>query len=181
MPCIALFDLVSPLSFSSSLAFCFFHSVSSVAVLTLWVTFLLIDITATSTTGVSRSPWAPALTSGYPADLGVTNSAAQPVTSLLFLNNDSALRAVHGFPRLYQGLKQVSSSPSSRVIQCASHKVILVLFTVHFLMDCLAEETVAFATHRAVEDIYSVLIHTPARAVRTRAVVAALTARLCHR
>lgn len=40
----------------------------------------------------------PARPSGYPADLSVTDSAAQPITSIPLLHNDATLRTVHGLP-----------------------------------------------------------------------------------
>ena len=49
-------------------------------------------------------PGAPAWPPGHPANLSVTDSAAQPITALLLLDNDATLRTVHGLPRLHQGL-----------------------------------------------------------------------------
>lgn len=43
-------------------------------------------------------PGTPARSSGYPADLSVTDSAAQPITSIPFLHNDATLGTVHSLP-----------------------------------------------------------------------------------
>ena len=49
-------------------------------------------------------PWTPTRPSGDPADLCVTDGAAQPIAALLFLHNDAALGAVHGLSRPHQSL-----------------------------------------------------------------------------
>lgn len=67
--------------------------------------FLIVDVAATSSTGVSRTPRPPAWTSGYPTDLSVTDSAAQPITSVPLLHDDATLGAVHCLPRLHQSLE----------------------------------------------------------------------------
>lgn len=72
-------------------------------------------------------------------------------------------------------------SPGSRVIYSTSCKIILVLLTVHSLVDRLTNQAVVFPADGAVEDVDCVLVHTPAQTVWSGAVVAALTARLCHR
>ena len=51
-------------------------------------------------------PWPPGTPSGDRADLGVTDSATQPITALIFLHNDNALRAVQGLPGEDQGLRE---------------------------------------------------------------------------
>lgn len=51
-------------------------------------------------------PRAPAWALGDPADLRVANSAADPVTAVLLLHHDLALRAVHGLALLQHGLGQ---------------------------------------------------------------------------
>lgn len=60
----------------------------------------------TETGGAGSYPWPPARPSGDPADLTVTDSATQPITALLFLHDDAALRAVHGLPGEDQGLRE---------------------------------------------------------------------------
>lgn len=66
------------------------------AVLTFRMTFLIVDVAATSPAGVSRTPRPPARPSGHPADLRVTDGAAQPITSIPLLHDDATLRTVHG-------------------------------------------------------------------------------------
>lgn len=151
------------------------------AVLTLWVTFLVVDVAAAASAGVSWTPWPPARPSGDPADLTVTDSATQPITALLFLHDDAALRAVHGLPGEDQGLEQISSSAGCRVVLSTGRKVILVLLTVHPFMNRLAEQAVVLVADGAVEHIDGVLVHTPPGTVWAGTVVTALTARLCHR
>lgn len=48
---------------------------------------------------------APARSSGNPADLSVTDGAAEPVTSIPLLHNDATLGAVHGLARLHKSLR----------------------------------------------------------------------------
>lgn len=73
---------------------------SSVAILTAGVARNPIHPAAAACTGVSWAPWAPARALGDPADLGVADSAADPVTAILLLHHDLALRAVHGLALL---------------------------------------------------------------------------------
>lgn len=76
----------------------------SVAVLAFRVAFLIVDVAATSSAGVSGTPRPPAGSSGYPADLSVTDSAAQPIASVPLLHDDATLRTVHRLPRLHESL-----------------------------------------------------------------------------
>lgn len=47
----------------------------------------------------------PAGSSRYPADLNVTDSAAQPIASISLLHNDATLGTVHGLTWLHKSLK----------------------------------------------------------------------------
>lgn len=152
----------------------------SVAVLTFWVASLFIHITAAASTRVSRTPGAPARPSGDPADLCVTHSAAQPITAFLLLHDDSTLRTVHRLAGPHQSLQEVPRSPGCGVINGTSSKIVLVLFTIHPFMNCLAEQAVLLVADRAVERVDRVLIHTPTWTVSGGAVITALTARLGH-
>lgn len=69
----------------------------------------------------------------------------------------------------------------SRVVNSAGCEIILVLLTVHSLVDRLANQAVVFPADGAVEDVDRVLVHTPAPTVRGGTVIAALTPRLGHR
>lgn len=89
----SLFQVQSLIPFYNQLLWTF-----SVTVLTFGMAFLIVDVAATSSTGVSRTPWTPAGPSGDPADLSVTDSAAQPITSVPLLHNDAALGTVHCLP-----------------------------------------------------------------------------------
>lgn len=57
---------------------------------------------------------APAPALGDPADLRVADSAADPVTAVLLLHHDLALRAVHGLALLQHGLEQSRCLPGHR-------------------------------------------------------------------
>lgn len=102
-------------------------------------------------------------------------------------------------------LEEACGPPGGRVVDSASRQVVLVLLTVHPLVDglrrkdmtshtwiaCvqplagvlyyLADEAVELPADGAVEDVDRVLVHAPAQAVRGGAVVAALTPGLGHR
>lgn len=67
-------------------------------VLAFGMAFLIVDVAATSSAGVSRTPRSPAGSSGYPADLSVTDGATQPITSIPLLHNDATLGTVHSLP-----------------------------------------------------------------------------------
>lgn len=73
---------------------------SSVAVLTAGVARNPIHPAATAPAGVSWASRAPAWALGDPADLGVADGAADPVTPVLLLHHDLALWAVHGLTLL---------------------------------------------------------------------------------
>lgn len=75
------------------------------AVLAFRMAFLIVDIAAASSTGVSRTQRPPAGSPGYPADLSVTDCAAQPITSIPLLHNDATLGTVHCLPRLHKSLE----------------------------------------------------------------------------
>ena len=51
-------------------------------------------------------PWTPAWASGDPADLCVTDSAAQPITAFLLLDDDATLGTVHRLTRPDQSLRK---------------------------------------------------------------------------
>lgn len=81
------------------------HRLHLVAVLTFRVTFLLVDVAAASSARVSGPPRPPAAAPGHPADLSVTDSAAQPVTAVPLLHDDATLGTMHGLPRLHKSLQ----------------------------------------------------------------------------
>lgn len=56
--------------------------------------------------GLFSHPRPPARSSGYPTDLSVTDSAAQPITSISLLYDDATLRTVHCLAGLHKSLEQ---------------------------------------------------------------------------
>ena len=62
-------------------------------------------------------------------------------------------------------LQHVLSGLGSFVIRSPSLQVILILFTIHTFMDGLAEETIPFSAHWALELIHSIFIKTKSSTV----------------
>lgn len=145
---------------------------SSVAILTAGVARNPIHPAAAARTGVSWAPRAPARALGDPADLGVADSAADPVTAILLLHHDLALRAVHGLALLQHGPQHFCRLPGSHIVLSPQGQVVLVLLTVHLLMNGLAKQAVDVETHGAGELIDIILKEAPPLAVRCLAVVA---------
>ena len=58
-------------------------------------------------------------------------------------------------------LNSLLSGLGLSVIQSPSFQVVLIFFTVHAFVDCLASQTVLLTTYGAVEHVYLIFIGTP--------------------
>ena len=67
-------------------------------------------------------------------------------------------------PQFY--LKKLLCLLGCFIILCSSLEIILIFSAVHVFMDRFARQTVWFSTHRTVESVYIILIHTPPLTVR---------------
>lgn len=138
-----------------------------------------VDPAAAAPTGVPWAPRAPAWTLGDPADLGVADSAADPVTAVLLLYHNPALRAVHRLTLLQHHPQHLRCLPGSHIILSPKGQVVLILPAIHALMDGLAEQTVDMGAHGTGELVDIILKEAPAPAVGRLAVVAQGAAVLC--
>lgn len=166
----ALMAWVAVLSWPGS-ALCLLRG-SSVAVLTAGVAGDSIQPAAAAPTGIPNASRAPAWPFGNPADLCVADCATDPVTAILLLHHNLALRAVHGLALLQHQLEHLCGLPGSYIILCPQSEVILVLLAVHILMNGLAEQTVDVAAHRTSEFVDIILKEAPASAVIGLTVIA---------
>lgn len=145
---------------------------SSVAVLAAGVARDSIQSAAAAPTGVPNASGAPSWPFGNPANLCVADGTTDPVTAVLLLYHNLALRAVHGLTLLQHQLEHLCSLSGSHVVLGPQGKVILVFLTVHVLMNSLAEQAVNTSTHGAGELVDIVLKEAPAPAVVGLAVIA---------
>lgn len=106
----------------------------------------------------------------------MADGAADPVTAVLLLHHDPALRAVHGLTLLQHGPEHLGCLSGGHIVLSPQGQVILVLLAVHLLVDGLTEQAVDVEAHRAGELIDIILKETPSLAVWGLAVVAEGTA-----
>lgn len=138
------------------------------------MTGLIIDSTSTSTSYVTVAIWAPSSLFSDPTDFCSAHQAADPVTSIFFLDNDVTPWAFHGFPILQQALQHLFSFLSCFIILCSYTQVILVVLAIHVFVDGPAENAVGFVAEFTVKFIDFILIDAPPTTVGSLTVEAVL-------